>query len=147
MVFNINKSKEETLNILKADIGSNEKYVASGYKIAGDIKGDKLQLQLNDDYGRHSSFLSQVFYGNVLEKNNCTIVNGSFRPKNSAVILLVILLLVAIESLVSALIISGITTDLIMPVLVIAAEIFYVFMLKRMSAETNGLIEKYLNNI
>lgn len=147
MLITFSKNKREVLEIIKKDINSNKKYVKSGYTIGGDVTDNKVQLQLNDDYGKHSSFMSQVFYGTVIENSTGCEIKGYFRIKTMALVLLLVLLAFAVESTVASLVLKGFSTDLFMPLLVIAAEVFYFIYIKRSSSESNKLIEKYLNSI
>lgn len=147
MIITFSKSKNEVLDTINKDVNSNKKYLKSGYKLGGDIADNKIQLQLNDDYGKHSSFMSQVFYGTITENSTGCEIKGIFRIKNTALILLLILLAVAVESIVASLIIKGISMDLITPALVITAEVCYCFYMKKSSAETNSLIADYLKSI
>ncbi|MGN0489282.1 MAG: hypothetical protein ACI4HO_08485 [Ruminococcus sp.] len=147
MLITFSKNKREVLEIIKKDIDSNKKYVKSGYTIGGDVTDNKVQLQLNDDYGKHSSFMSQVFYGTVIENRTGCEIKGSFRIKTMALVLLLVLFAFAVESTVASLVLKGFSTDLFMPLLVIAAEVLYFIYIKRSSSESNKLIKKYLNSI
>lgn len=147
MLITFSKNRREVLEIIEKDINGNKKYVKSGYTIGGEITGNKVQLQLNDDYGKHSSFMEQVFYGTVIENSSGCEIKGYFRIKTMALVLLLVLLAFAVESSVASLVLKGFSTDLFLPLLVIAAEVFYFIYIKRSSFESNKLIEKYLNNI
>jgi hypothetical protein len=58
-----------------------------------------------------------------------------------------VLLAVAVESIVSTLIIAGISTDLFLPAIIIVAEIFYLFYMKRASKANNDIILDYINSL
>ncbi len=147
MLITFFKKKSEVLDVINKDINSNKKYLKNGYKLGGELTDNKIQLQLNDDYGKHSGFITQVFYGTITENSTGCEIKGLFRIKNTALVLLVILLAVAVESIVASLIIKGISIDLVTPALVIAAEVCYHFYMKKFSAETNSLIVNYLKSL
>lgn len=117
----------------------NKKYLKSGFKIAGSINGGKVKLYLEDDFGKHSAFMSQYFYGKIINGK----ITGQFRPANYVIILLIVLFLVAVESITAAVIFGG-YSSVILPAVIIAAEVFYLYYLKRTSSENNELIKNYL---
>jgi hypothetical protein len=147
MIIKLSKNVNEVLSAVNADVESNKRYIKSGCKIGGEVNGNKIQLQLNDDYGKHSGFMSQAFYGTATEVDGSCEIKGSFRLKNYVLILLAVLLAVAVESIVSTLIIAGISTDLFLPAIIIVAEIFYLFYMKRASKANNDIILDYINSL
>ncbi len=138
MIFNL--KTDGAREIVKNDI--NKKYLKSGFRLGGSIKGNKLNLYIEDDFGKHSGFMSECFYGNFEGGRIC----GSFRMSNYVFVLLLILFLIAVESIVMA-VINGSFSSAITPILIVAAEILYIFVLKRQSKGNNGLISEYLSNL
>ncbi len=137
MTFKFNNS---FISIIKSELG--KKYLSSGKKISGSIKDDKIELYIEDDYGKHSAFMSHYFYGKIIDNT----INGRFRPATYVLFLLGLLLGVAVESVIAALVLQNLE-GLFMPSVIIVAEIVYFFALNRMSYENNKLIEDYLNKI
>ncbi len=137
MVF---KTNGDFSSIIKNDL--NKKYLYSGKRLGGDIFDNNVKLYLEDDFGKHSAFMSEYFYGTIIGEK----LVGKFRASTYVIVLLAILFTVAVESIIAAIIFKG-YISVIMPSLIIAAEIFYFFYLKKMSAENNELIIKYLSNL
>ncbi|MCH5298215.1 MAG: hypothetical protein J1E96_00485 [Ruminococcus sp.] len=138
MVFNL--KTDNAKEIIQNDV--DKKYLKSGCRLGGSVSGDKLHLYIEDDFGKHSSFMSQCFYGKFEDGK----INGVFRVANYVLILLIILFLVAVESIVMAGINSSLSS-VYAPVVIILAEILYLFALKRISSENNRLICEYLSNL
>lgn len=134
------KIKEESIDIIRNDL--NKKYLKSGKRLGGELSENKITLYLEDDFGKHSAFMSDYFYGKITGGE----ISGKFRAANYVIVLLIILFAVALESIIAAIIFKG-YTSVIMPALIIAAEIFYFFYLNKLSTENNELIEKYLLNL
>ena len=122
---------------LKKDIG--KRYLSSGQKLGGELNGDKVRLCIVDDHGKCSNFLTRVFYGRLEGK----ALVGSIRISNYALILLGVLLGFCIENIIATTI-TGSLSALIFPIIIIICEAVYFFMLKRISAENDGLLMKYL---
>jgi hypothetical protein len=133
---------ENAKDTIVKDINSGIKYLKSGYHISGDIKGDKVTLYLADRHGKHSDFMNERFYGVFSEKT----LKGAFRPANYAIVLLVVLFVVAVESIVMSFV-SGQPMNVILPAIIVVAEFLYLFGLKRMSREDNKIISEYLMNL
>ena len=134
------KINPNTLEKLDSDL--NKRYLASGYRISGDIKDNKLTLYLIDDYGKHSAFMNEYFYGRI-EGNH---LKGDFRISNYALILLIVLLCVSVETVISALVTWNIN-GVFAPCVITAAEVIYYFYLKKRSKDFNRLINNYLLEI
>ncbi|MBR1730841.1 MAG: hypothetical protein IJ725_00185 [Ruminococcus sp.] len=122
---------------LAADL--DKKYLASGVKLGGDIKENKIKLYTTDDYGKHSSFAARTFYGK-LDGNK---LSGKFSISLYVVFLLGVLLGVCIESIVMAAL-SGSLQSMIFPIAIIIIEIVYFFSIKKISSENDKYIKKYL---
>lgn len=137
MIF---KTNNNSLQRLEADL--DKKYLSSGLRISGDKKNDKLTLYLIDDYGKHSAFLNEYFYGKIEQGR----ITGNFRISNYALLLLGILLGFVIESLISAFIFKSFE-GIALPLIICAAEVLYCFWLKRNSKMYNSLISNYLENL
>ncbi len=137
MFFKVNEGAE---NIIKNDL--HKRYLMSGKRLAGEIKENKIKLFLEDDFGKHSAFMSRCFYGTVSKDG----ISGKFRASNYVIVLLLILFAVAVESIIAAVILGG-YGGIIMPSVIIAAEIFYIVYLKRLSFEHDELIRKYLESL
>ena len=137
MDFIINENSVDTIT---NDL--NKKYLMSGKRLGGDISDNRIRLYLEDDFGKHSAFMSDYFYGKI----NDGKITGNFRAANYVIILLCVLFAVAVESIIAAVILKG-YTSVIMPALIICAEVFYFFYLKKMSAENDELLIKYLSNL
>ena len=138
MIFNISSNSKSTL---KSDLG--KRYLTSGKRIAGDISDKKITLYLEDDFGKHSAFMSNYFYGEFLSENE---FKGNFRPATYVIVLLAILFAVSVESIVAAILfknLSGVLT----PIVVIIAEVLYFFVLKRISFENDTLIKDYISKL
>ncbi len=138
MIFNVSSDSKPTLN---SDLG--RKYLISGKRIAGDISKRKFSLYLEDDYGKHSAFMSNYFYGEFLNENK---IKGKFRPATYVIVLLVILFAVAVESLTVSVLFKN-YNGIAMPIIIMVAEIFYFFILKRLSFQNDELIKKYIENL
>ncbi len=138
MIFNVSSDSKSILN---SDLG--RKYLISGKRISGDISKQKFSLYLEDDYGKHSAFISNYFYGEFLSENK---IKGKFRPATFVIILLAVLFAVAVESLTVSLLFKN-YDGIFMPIIVIVAEIFYFFILKRLSFQNDELIKKYIENL
>lgn len=138
MVFNI--KADNAKDVINNDI--NKKFLKSGSRLGGSIKGDKINLYIEDDFGKHSSFMSQCFYG----KFDGTKIIGSFRIANYVLVLMVILFCIAVESIVMA-VINNAFDSIIAPAVIISAEILYIFALKRASKENNKIIYEYLSDL
>lgn len=134
------KIKEDFSENLKNDL--HKKYLSSGKKISGKIKDDKIELFLEDDRGKHSPFMSQIFYGKIVNGE----LSGSFRPSVYVLVLLCILLFFAVESIVAAIIMKY-YQGIIFPSIIIIGEVLYLILLKRMSFYNNELINNYLLNM
>lgn len=137
MRFTVN---EDFTSTVKKDLKN--KYLQSGKRLSGEIKGDKMVLFIEDDYGKHSAFMSQYFYGKISGDE----LNGSFRASNYIIILLGILFVFALESLIAAIVLKGFS-GVILPSAIIVAVVLYFIYLKRLSAENNELIKNYLSSI
>lgn len=135
MIFNL--KTENAKEVIQNDI--NKKYLKSGCRLGGSISEDKLCLYIEDDFGKHSGFMSQNFYGKIEDGK----IIGSFRAATYVFVLLIILFLVAVESIVMA-VIGDSLSSAAAPFVIIAAEVMYIFALKRLSAENNRLICEYL---
>ncbi len=135
MEFTINNDFKSKL---KSDL--NKKYLKSGYRISGDVSDDKVVLFLEDDHGKHSAFMSQYFYGKI----NGDKLTGKFRASNYVIVILAILFAFALESLIAAIVLKG-YNGVVLPSLIIAAEIIYFIYLNKLSAENNNLIKSYLS--
>lgn len=146
MIFEFNDSKEAVIDKISADIADSRKYIKNGYKLSGSIKNNKIVLYPEDEYGRHSGFMTQEFHGKFQETQQGCALIGRFRAKTYVLVLLAVLLTVAIESLVSALIMKEISSA-VMPGVIILIEVLYVAGLGRLSAETNEIICGYLRNL
>lgn len=133
------KVSDNFLVQLEADL--DKKYLASGVKLGGSIKENKIKLYTTDEHGKHSNFATRIFNGRV----NNNSLSGKFLPSLYVVLLLVILTFFCIESVVMA-IISSSLQSLIFPVVIIAAEIAYFLSLKRISSDNDKLITKYLED-
>lgn len=133
------KVREDFLTKLDTDI--DKKYLAPGLKLSGDIKGEKVQLYLTDDFGKHSNFINRTFYGKISRNT----LSGKFRLSNYALIILGALFGVCIESIVSAIIFKG-YSSLVLPSVIIFVEIFYFFYIKKLSLKHDSLIKKYLED-
>lgn len=136
----IYKIKEGFYEKLKNDI--HKKYLSSGKILSGKIKDEKIELFLEDDHGKHSVFMSQIFYGKIIKWE----LSGTFRPSVYVLVLLGILLFFAVESIIAAIILKY-YQGIIMPSVIIIAEIIYLILLKRLSSENNELIKNYLLNM
>ena len=147
MEFRFNKKKEEILQAIISDINSNNYYVGDGYKIAGKIGDDKIYLNLEDRRSKSSKFFREVFYGSITQIGDTSVINGKFRIDTYPLILFIILLCVAVESLVVSLFFYGFTGNLILPVIIITFVGYYFASMKKRSKETNEYIENYLNSI
>ncbi len=137
MEFRIGENASE---IIKADLS--KKYVSSGLKIAGKIKNEKLELYLEDDHGKRSSFMTRTFYGRL----NNGVLSGNFRISNFALLMLGILLGVAIESIVMAFIKTNFY-GMVLPAIIIVLEICYAFVIKNISGEHDAAVLSYLRGI
>ncbi len=137
MFFKVNENVE---NIIKNDL--HKRYLTSGKRLAGEVKGNKLKLFLEDDFGKHSAFMSRYFYGEISKDG----ISGKFRVSAYVIVLLLVLFAVAVESIVAAIILGG-YSGVILPSVIIAAEIFYFIYLKRLSFENDELIRKYLESL
>lgn len=137
MVFNLGSDFKEKLNN-----DFNKKYLISGRRIAGEASDDKVKLYLEDDFGKHSAFTSRYFYGKISGDK----LIGNFRPATYVIVLLLILMAVAIESLVAAIVLQG-YSSIIMPCVIIAAVVLYFVFIKKLSSENDMLILKYLENL
>lgn len=147
MIYYISNSKENAIDIISKEI-NNTRYYKDGYKIDGDIKGDNIQLKLVDDYNRSSAFLNHCFYGKFTEQNGALVIKGSYRPSNYALILLMLLFVVALESLIFAIITTGfMSSGIVFPLIVLLAELFYFYIAKRTSIKTSELIDCFLKSI
>lgn len=137
MIFNV---KEDFKSVIKSDL--HKKYLKSGMRISGEINDDKIILFIEDDYGKHSAFMSQYFYGKIFEN---TII-GKFRAPNYVIILLAVLFAFSLESLIAAVVLQG-YSGIVLPAVIMVAEALYFIFLKRISSESNELIEKYLSEL
>ena len=115
------------------------KYLGHGVKLGGSINDNKVKLYTTDDYGKHSNFATRIFHG----KLNGNVLSGKFSISLYAALLLGILTVFCLESIVTA-IISGSAQSIILPAAIIVIEIIYFFSLKRISAENDEFIKKYL---
>lgn len=147
MEFAFDKKKEDVIQILKNDINSNNRYVGEGWKIAGTIGEEKVYLNLEDRMSKSSKFMNEVFCGKLSQANNKTILKGSFRMDIYAIVLLIVLFLVALESVIATFVLHGLSASIVFPLIIIAIVVIYFFSVKKRSKETNGYIEKYLNSI
>ena len=137
MEFTINN---DLISKLKSDL--NKKYLKSGGRISGDVSDNKVVLFLEDDHGKHSAFMSQYFYGKITGNK----LTGKFRPSNYVIIILTILFLFAVESLIAAIILKG-YNGVVLPSIIIAAEVLYFVYLNKISAKNNNLIKNYLSEL
>ena len=136
----IQTSGDNVSEIIRADISKKRLY--DEYTLGGSVKGNRIILYPNDRYNKHSDFLNRCFYGKIQDNT----ISGHFRPGTYAFILLIILAAVAVESIVSAIVFQN-YSGVVFPVMIISAEIIYLFAMKRMSSETDAAIEKYLRNL
>jgi hypothetical protein len=136
MTFNI----QDKIETLKNDL--DKKYLSSGLRISGDVSGDKVNLYLIDDYGKHSAFMQEYFYGKLENKR----LTGNFRISNYALILLIVLFVLALESVVSAIVLKRFDS-IAVPAIIAAAEVLYWFWLRNHSKEYNNIICNYLNSL
>lgn len=132
--------RNTNLSALKADL--NKKYLSSGLRISGDINDDKLTLCLVDDYGKHSSFMNEMFFGRISKSE----ITGNFRMNTYVIVLLIILFAFAVESVISAFVLKRFD-GLALPIIIIAAEILYLIWFKRNSRPHNQLITNFLNSL
>lgn len=137
MTFKINDDFSDNL---KNDL--HKKYLSSGKIISGNIKNDKVELFLEDEHGKHSVFMSQNFYGKIINAE----LTGRFRPATYVLVLLCILLFFAVESIIAAVILKY-YQGVVMPSVIIFGVILYFILLKRFSLENNELIKNYLLNM
>lgn len=136
MTFNI----QDKIETLKNDL--DKKYLSSGLRISGDVSGDKVNLYLIDDYGKHSAFMQEYFYGKLENKR----LTGNFRISNYALILLIVLFVLALESVVSAIVLKRFDS-IAVPAIIAAVEVLYWFWLRNHSKEYNNIICNYLNGL
>ena len=134
------KLKDDCLGIIRADLG--KKYLKSGRRLAGSVEDNKIKLYTEDDYGKHSSFMTRVFVGNVSGNR----LEGGFRLSAFVIALLAVLFAVCVESIVVAAITAQLSS-LVFPIVVIAAELAYLFAIKNISKENDTLILKYLEEL
>lgn len=120
----------------------NKKYLSSGLRISGDLQNDKLTLYLIDDYGKHSAFMNEYFYGKTAGNR----ASGNFRVSNYALILLIVLFAFVVESVISAFVFGKIE-GIAVPFVIGAAEVLYFFWLRRNSKAHNRLIANYLERL
>lgn len=147
MEFVFDKTKKEVLDILKSHINSNNRYVGEGYKISGKISDDTIYLSLEDRNDKSSKFMNEVFSGKIVEGDGKTILKGKFKIDVYPLILLLVLIGFALESLVVSLIFYGLNSGIILPVIVIIAVVWYFVSMKKRSVLTNSYITKYLESI
>lgn len=147
MEFVFDRKKDDVIRILKNDINSNNRYVGDGWKIAGTIDENKVYLNLEDRMGKSSKFMNEVFYGKLSEADNKTLLKGTFRMDTYAMILLAVLFFIALESFIASVVLHGLNSGVIFPLIILTVVILYFFAIKKRSKETNGCIEKYLNSI
>lgn len=134
MIYKVN---ENFLEQLALDL--NKKYLSSGLRLGGDIEKDKIKLYTEDDHGKHSNFTTRVFKASI----NGNTLSGGFKISLYVLVLLLILFAFCVESIIAS-IISGSLMSVIFPAVIIAVELIYYFLLKRLSAENDRLIIKYL---
>ena len=118
-----------------------KKYLYSGLRLGGSIKDNKICLYTIDEDGKHSKFDNRVFYGKV----EGDTLNGKLSVSHFVILLLGILAGFCIESIVMA-IISDSLSSIVFPIAIIVFEILYFIFIKRVSAENDGLINKYLED-
>ena len=135
MIYNI-----DSIDTLKNDIGN--KTLAFGYRLAGDVSGEKVKLYLEDAHGKHSKFAAQVFYG----KLNGNTLDGSFRISNYALVWMIVLAVLAVENMVTALVFQA-TSGIAVSLAIIIVEIIYFFALKKFSAEHDEVLDGYLKSL
>lgn len=134
--YKVSSDFKEKLN---ADLG--KRHLADGYMLGGKLSGEKLALYPVDRYGKHSDFMLECFYGKLSGDK----VTGRFRIGTYALVLLIILAAVAVETAVSAVIFADYLRA-VFPTAIVAIEVIYLFWLKRASLNTNRAIEKYLGS-
>lgn len=137
MTFTVNDNYK---TVIENDL--HKKYLNSGKRLSGSIKDDKIILFLEDDFGKHSAFMSHYFYG----KTDNNRISGTFRLSNFVVILLAILFVFALESLIAAILLKG-YSGIFLPSAVIIAEVVYFFFSFRISEENNELIKNYISSL
>lgn len=143
----LKNSKEEVIDKIIRDINSNNRYVGDGYKIAGKVDTDKLYLNLEDRRDKSSKFLNEVFYGNVEEVDDKTVIKGRFRIDTLPLVLFLILIVVALETLIVSFAFNGFNNDMFLPGLILGAVIIYLISFKKRSEITNKYIENYLTTL
>jgi hypothetical protein len=134
------KIKDDFSDNLKNDL--HKKYLSSGKIISGSIKNDKVELFLEDEHGKHSAFMSQIFFGKIVSDK----LTGRFRPAAYVMILLIILFAFAVESIIAAIILKY-YQGVVLPSVIIIVEFIYLLFLKKLSFENNELIKNYLLNM
>lgn len=133
------KVKSDFIQTLKSDL--DKKYLASGVRLGGSIKDNKISLYTTDSHGKHSNFASRTFYGRA----EGGVLTGRFSVSHYALLLLGLLTGICIESIVMA-IISGSYISAAFPIAIIVVEVMYFIFIKRISAENDKLIKKYLED-
>ncbi len=118
-----------------------KKYLFSGFRLGGKIKENKICLYTIDDHGKHSNFANRIFYGKV----EGDTLSGNFSVSRYVILLLGILAGFCIESIVMS-IISGSLSSIVFPIAIIVFEILYFVFIKRISADNDKLIKKYLED-
>ena len=133
------KVKDSFKQQLQSDLDN--KYLAQGVRLGGSIKDNKVKLYTTDGHGKHSEFAARAFYG----KLDGNILSGKFSVSHYVLILLGVLTAFCIESIVAALISKSIQS-IIFPSVIIIIEIIYLLSLKRISAENDRYIKKYIED-
>lgn len=147
MNITLNYKKQEILNQLISDINSNNRYVGDGYKIAGKIDNERIHLNLEDRNGKNSKFSYKAFYGTVTSVDEKTVIQGKFRIHTFALVLLLVLLVVALESFAVSIIFHGFTTDLIFSAFVMIVVLGYFITINKKSNKTNEYIKNYISSL
>ena len=136
MEYKVNQNFMEQLT---SDL--DKKYLSNGVKLGGSVNDNKIKLYTEDDYGKHSNFTTRVFYG----KLSGNTLSGKFSISLYVICLLGVLMAVCVESIVTA-VLSKPFEAVIFPSAIIIIEIVYFLSLKRISAENDKLVKKYLED-
>lgn len=133
------KVKEDFTARLTTDIDKAK--LGQGVILGGSIKDNKIKLYTTDVHGKHSNFATRIFYGKLIGNT----LKGKFFISCYVCVLLAILAAVCIESIIMA-VVSDSPTSVVFPAVIIVIEIIYLFSIKRISAENDMYIKKYLED-
>lgn len=146
MEYKYNKTKDKLIEAIENEIKSHKKYEVIN-EIKGEIKGNKVELYVENNSTIVNTYFKNYFIGKLIEAEGKTKLKGRYSMRFYKIVLLIIMLLLCVEVIVFNVIVQNPIMNIVPAIIIILAESGLLIFEKAVSRKEKVIIERFLNSL